>query len=297
MLQKSVFKGANYMISIGTWEDAEKLSDGNQIKGVFPKLEKSKIIFEGKNNILYCEEDVTLQKSILKMKGNNSVIYLGKSKYPYKLNISVFNDCVFHMGRNNYMNESLTAILSEQRHCLIGDDGVFSFGIFIRTADPHLIYKCETGERINPSKSVYIGDHVWIGQNCLILKGTQIDSGCIIGGMSVVAGKHILYNEVWAGNPVKRISDKIFWDRESVHEWVKEQTDASNDYAEYIEKYKNEGCTKDFWIYNYSEKEALEYSVLDEQLIEVENSVDRCNILLRLHKNKVKNRFAHSKKI
>lgn len=282
------------MILIETEEDVEKLDNGNQIKGTFPNLENSKIMFIGKNNILFCEEGVYLKESILRMKGNNSVVYLSKSHHIYKLDLSVYNDCVFHMGRNNYINEQVRIILSEQRHCFIGDNGMFSLGIYIRNADPHLIYSCETGERINLSKSIYIGDHVWIGQNCLILKGTQIDSGCIIGAMSVVAGKHISYNEAWAGNPVKRISDKVFWDGACVHAWIKEQTDASRSYAEYIEKYK-EGCTKDFWIYSYSEKETLEYSILDKQLIESENSQDRCNILVQLHKNKEKNRFAHRK--
>lgn len=281
------------MISIETRDDVEKLNNGNQIKGVFPELENSKIEFVGKNNILYCEEGVHLYKSVLTMKADNSVIYLGRNRSIYKLKVVVYNDCVFHMGRNNYINDHLRVILSEQRHCFIGDDCLFSLGVWIRNSDPHLIYSCETGMRINPSKSVYIGDHVWIGQNCLILKGTQIDSGSIIGGMSVVAGKHISYNEAWVGNPVKRISDKIFWDRESVHAWIQEQTDISNNYAEYLEKYK-QGYTKDFWIYNYSEKEVIEYSILDKQLIEAENSQERCNILIELNKNKEKNRFAHS---
>lgn len=285
------------MVSVDTLEASERLNNGNQIQGTFPKLEKSKIIFEGKNNILFCEEGVTLRESVLTMKGNHSVIYLGKSCFDYKLNVVVFNDCVFHMGRHNYINNKLSVILSEQRHCFIGDNGIFSQRIWIRNADAHLIYSCKTGKRTNLSKSIYIGDHVWIGQDCLILKGTQIDSGCIIGGMSVVAGKHIFYNEVWAGNPVIKISDNVFWDGACVHAWFQEETDISGSYAEYIEKYKGEGCTKDFWIYNYSEKEALEYSTLDKQFIEAKNSQDRCSILLWLHENKEKNRFAHNKKI
>ena len=46
----------------------------------------------------------------------------------------------------------------------------------IRTADPHIIYDIHR-KRINPSKSVFIGDHVWCGQNVLLLKGCRVGSG------------------------------------------------------------------------------------------------------------------------
>lgn len=75
-----------------------------------------------------------------------------------------------YIGKNNYFNGKLNLILSERKHIVIGDDGLFSFGIWLRTADPHLIYSCETHERINPSKNILIGDHVWIGQGSLVLK-------------------------------------------------------------------------------------------------------------------------------
>lgn len=79
--------------------------------------------------------------------------------------------------------------MSEHKHCFIGDNCMFSFDILIRNSDHHLIYDCENNKRINPTKSVFIGDHVWIGQLVNILKGTRIDSGSIVGASSVVAGK------------------------------------------------------------------------------------------------------------
>lgn len=165
------------------------LPNENRMMGARPVLKNASIHFAGSGNTFYCEENVTLEGCTLRFLGNNAVIYLGSNKHPYKLAADINNDVVLHMGRNNYMNQLMRIILSEQRHCFIGNSGVFSTNIYIRNSDPHLIYDCKKRFRINPTKSVYIGDHVWIGQGALILKGTQIDSGSIIGAMSVVAGK------------------------------------------------------------------------------------------------------------
>lgn len=48
----------------------------NVFIGNLPKMTNSKIIFNGKNNILFCDENVCLEDSILNFECNNSVIYL-----------------------------------------------------------------------------------------------------------------------------------------------------------------------------------------------------------------------------
>ena len=51
---------------------------------------------------------------------------------------------------------------------------------------------------------VIIEDGVFIGTRCIILKGTRIGTGSIIGAGSVVSG-HIPENEIWAGVPARFI--------------------------------------------------------------------------------------------
>lgn len=51
------------------------------------------------------------------------------------------------------------------------------------------------------SKDVVIGDDVFIGAGCTILKGVKIGCNSVIGAGSLVA-KSIPKNQVWAGNPI-----------------------------------------------------------------------------------------------
>lgn len=52
------------------------------------------------------------------------------------------------------------------------------------------------------TKPVKIGNNVWIGENTVILSGTEIGDGCIIGANSVVKGT-IPSNVIAGGSPAK----------------------------------------------------------------------------------------------
>ena len=88
---------------------------------------------------------------------------------------------------------------------------MFSYGIEIHTTDYHSIID-KYGNRINPSESVIIGDHVWIGIRTIILKGSEIASNSIIGAGSIVNNKISEENVVIAGNPADVRKKYVNWD-------------------------------------------------------------------------------------
>lgn len=281
------------MVSIEKEDDVGNLKDGNQILGRFPKLSRSSIQFQGKNNILFCEENVCLNGSNITFNGDNSIIYLSANKNSYLLGVETHNNNTFYFGKNAYINGKLMAILSERKNIIIGDECMFSLGIWMRNADPHLVYRCATGQRINHSKSIYVGDHVWIGQNCLILKGVEIDSGSIVGGGAVVAGKKIPNNEVWGGNPAKRIGEGVFWDGSCVHSWNEGLTELSKDYSSYVNA-RGLNIPIDNWIYRYEASEELKFSTIEEKLQGCHSGQDKLVVLKEYLCNRShKNRFVH----
>lgn len=206
-------------------------------------------------------------------------MYLSSSKELYYLNISIYNNSLLWIGKNNYINGNLNIILSEQTNVLIGDNCLFSFGIWIRTADAHLVYDSQLKLRKNYSKSIFIGDHVWIGQNALILKGTKIGSGSIIGAMTVVSGKRIPSNTSWAGNPARMVGQNLFFTSSCVHRYTDKETKKSVYYE------SNE------WIYNYNPEEQLIYEEMEKEIIEKREADRRIEYIQQTIKNAGKNRF------
>ena len=124
---------------------------------------------------------------------------------------------------------------------------MFSLGVWLRTSDAHPIYDSNSKKRINDGKSIYLGDHVWVGQDSLILKGSRIDSGSIIGAKGVVSKKLIPHNQIWGGIPCKFIKKDIFWDATNVYRWDSEDLERTGDFTNVIDN-------PDKYDYKYSEK-------------------------------------------
>lgn len=84
--------------------------------------------------------------------------------------------------------------------CTIGRD------VIIRSYDGHEI----VGNKNKVAMPIHIGNHVWIGQRAIILKGVTIGDGAIIAAGSIVT-KDVPAHSVVAGNPAKVIKENITW--------------------------------------------------------------------------------------
>lgn len=116
---------------------------------------------------------------------------------------------------------------AEKTKVTIGRDSMLSDKIQIRAEDSHAIYDVETGSRINPSKDIYIGKHVWLGYQSTILLGTRIGDGSVVGFGAVVKG-YFSNNVIIAGVPAKVIKKNIAWERPHLFHtrpWVKSHAD------------------------------------------------------------------------
>lgn len=257
-----------------------RLMKRNKFLGHLPKMKYSRIIFKGKNNLLYCEKGVKLRNSNIEFAGNNSIIYLSKSHCPYKINLFVNNNNSVYIGKNNYFNSGtpFTIICSENKNVFIGNNNLFSLNICLRNADAHLIYDCTTKKRLNYSKSIYIGDHIWICQNTSVFKGTKIHSGSIVGANSIV-NKELLSNSIYAGSKIELIKKNTFWTDDCVHKWTDTDT---------VENTVNED---DLYIYD-NDDNYLSFDDIEMFLNKNKSTLIRLEYLKSISGNYSKNRFS-----
>lgn len=239
-------------------EELMNLED-NEFVGELPKFTNTEININGKNNILICEDNVSLWNCRIDFNNDNSILYLSSNSFDYFFNISLNGNNRCFIGKNNFFNGQLYLILSESKNIVIGNDCLISHGISVRTSDVHLLYNSKTKERINYSKSVYIGDHVWLGQSAMILKGTRIGSGATIGAGSVLSNKLVPSNTTFAGNPAKLLHEGTFWIGYSVHPWDEETT----------EKYSKH--ESDMFIYTPNE-DSLKFEDIERDLNQITTS-------------------------
>ncbi len=109
-------------------------------------------------------------------------------------------------------NKRTSFCVSADQKITILDYSQLSNSINFSTTDFHSIYN-DSGERINNDKSIFIGEHVWIGERSYICKGVSIANNCIIGACSVVTKSFEQSNVIIAGNPATIKKERVKWKR------------------------------------------------------------------------------------
>ena len=73
------------------------------------------------------------------------------------------------------------------------------------------ILDVSTGNRINPAKSITVGDRVWLGNNTTVLKGAVISNDSIVATGSIVTKCFSESNVILAGNPAAVVKKGVRW--------------------------------------------------------------------------------------
>lgn len=219
------------MEKISSINDFEKLLYNNIFyDDASIQVEKSEISFVGKNNFLIVEKGAIITNSKIRFKGSNSIVYIRKTRNnKVNLSLDIYNDSVFFMDLGCSVNINLRVIISENKNVIVGKDCMFSHGCWIRNSDAHIIYDNNDNRRINHSKDIIIGSHVWIGQDARIMKSSHVGSGTVIGMSSLVTYR-LQCNSIYSGNPCVLKKENIFWDRTPKHLFNKNKTKDSEYY-------------------------------------------------------------------
>ncbi|WP_416861072.1 hypothetical protein [Helicobacter ganmani] len=246
-------------------------------------LQNSKIHFVGSGNILFLSAKSCLKNTNINFGGKNALVFIGDSTMTAD-SIDVQHESVCFIGSNNYFNPASRRgfAATERKNIIVGSNSLISYSIWFRTADPHLIYDKDSNLRLNPSKSIYLGDHIWVGQEVGFLKGCFIASGSVIGAKSLVTAKKFYSNTINAGNPCKQVKEGIFWSGECVHSWDKVTT----------EHYEQNH--KDDFKFTYQKDSFLSPYAIEQKLESLQSAQEKLEFIYdSLYCNTNKNRFAY----
>lgn len=127
------------------------------------------------------------------------------------LTIHAAPDTTVSIGARSNFNSVVRLLLHERGAIEIGPDCLIAAHTDLTISDMHSILDAATGARVNPAADISIGEHVWIGEGALILKGVRIGRDSIVGARAVVT-KDAPAGVVVAGNPARIVRHDVTWD-------------------------------------------------------------------------------------
>ena len=170
---------------------------------------KCKFIIPAGNRV-FLEEGARLKKLCIRITGTNNELIIRDGAFA----VGDFQ----LMGDNNRIeigaHSRVTGgqlLAGDRTSITLGERCMFAKDIDIRTTDSHPIFD-KDGKRINPAKSIKIGDRVWLASGVAVLKGALIENDVVIGFRSVVTS-HLPANSVAVGTPAKVVKTGITWSR------------------------------------------------------------------------------------
>ena len=189
-------------------------------KRAFLVLAKHSIIYADKTAVIelrssvifgWCNMDKSRLETALYMARNAKIIFgrgknNGQIQVGYGSYIQVGENAELSVG-DSLINREVKIICNKKM--TIGDGCIMAMGTVIRDNDGgrHRILSPD----YTNAKPVRIGNHVWLGENSMVLKGVTIGDGAVIAASSVVT-KDVPPHCLVAGSPAKVIRENIEWE-------------------------------------------------------------------------------------
>jgi len=155
--------------------------------------------FRGNSILLLNKGSISLGKNVSLNSYPDGILNLsGIKTYTENAKVTIGDDCI--------INGTMIYCVDE---VIIGKTCMFGPGTKIVDNDSHRI-SISIEERRKPpvSKPIIIKDNVWIGMDCLILKGVTIGENAIVAARTIVT-KDVLPNTLVGGNPTRVIKNII----------------------------------------------------------------------------------------
>ncbi|WP_221408139.1 acyltransferase [Fulvivirga imtechensis] len=121
--------------------------------------------------------------------------------------VQLYGNGAFIAGDSSYIGSFSTVQLADGHHVAIGNNCALSHNVRIYTTSIVPDGDWEKEKKKSYSKSVEIGNNVWIGANAFINPGVKIGDNAIVGANAVVT-KDVEKNAIVGGVPARLIRYK-----------------------------------------------------------------------------------------
>lgn len=189
---------------------------GNRIVRKGSIMVRSRIQVIGNNNLIVLEKGSVLLNSLIRIAGNNNQVILKSKSYVSGAEIWVEdNNCTVCIGERSFVGHHSHFACTEDGSLLtVGDDCMVSSFVQVRTGDSHAILDLD-GNRINRAKSVFIGNHCWLGEGSKVLKGVTL-AGNVIVSTGAIVTKSFGNNVLIGGIPSRVLKENVTWNKNRI---------------------------------------------------------------------------------
>ena len=183
----------------------------NIISKEYAFMRRCKVQINGVGNQILIGKKCFLSNCKITISGNNNKIILDDTIYADKCTFCIEDDSnIISIGSDTRIFGPCEFAAMEGTQIKLGQGCLISSITVFRTGDSHSILDL-SGNRINASKDISLGDRVWVGQRASILKGSVISKDSIVSFGAIVTKEFDTPNVILGGVPAKLLKDGVSW--------------------------------------------------------------------------------------
>lgn len=138
---------------------------------------------------------------------SGKVTFLGKAGIGHGSKLSVRGNLNF--GADFNMTAESTIVCADS--ITFGNDCLLGWDILVMDTDEHPLYDQE-GNRLNPNRPIVVGNHVWIGCKCVLLKGAKVPDNTVVAAGTLLKSAFEGEGQVIGGNPPAVLKREVRWE-------------------------------------------------------------------------------------
>ena len=138
---------------------------------------------------------------------SGTVSFGGKASIGHGSKLSVRGDLRF--GADFNMTAESTIVCAKE--ITFGDDCLMAWDVLVMDTDEHPLYDKEN-KRINPDKAIIVGNQVWIGCKCVLLKGAEVPNDTVLAAGTLLTSAFRGEHQVIGGTPPLILKRDVRWE-------------------------------------------------------------------------------------